>query len=167
MTAPITARLASMRTHVTALVNPPPAASEANVPQVPRGLWCTVNARCRAAKASADLSASPTANPYGPARSAGVRRRTLVAVVVAYVFSPIDLIPDFVPVLGYFDDLLLVPAGIYVALRLIPDDVLSEARLKADAWIEARRDKPKSYAAAALVVAIWLAAAWGVALLFV
>jgi len=93
--------------------------------------------------------------------------KALVAAVVAYAFSPIDLIPDFIPVLGYVDDLIIVPAGIYLALRLIPEDVLAEGRQKADVWIAERRDKPKNYVAAAVIIAIWLAAAWALWLLFV
>ena len=93
--------------------------------------------------------------------------KLLGGLVVAYAFSPIDLIPDFIPVLGYVDDLIIVPAGIYLALRLIPEDVLAEGRQKADVWIAERRDKPKNYVAAAVIIAIWLAAAWALWLLFV
>jgi uncharacterized membrane protein YkvA (DUF1232 family) len=57
--------------------------------------------------------------------------KTWAALVVAYALSPIDLIPDFIPVLGYLDDLILVPAGIALALRMIPADVMAEAREKA------------------------------------
>src|SRR5580765_3620072 len=57
--------------------------------------------------------------------------KILAALVVAYAISPIDLIPDFIPVLGQLDDLLIVPLGIYLALRLIPPEVLQEARAKA------------------------------------
>jgi uncharacterized membrane protein YkvA (DUF1232 family) len=56
--------------------------------------------------------------------------KALVAVVVAYAVSPVDLIPDFIPVLGYVDDLVLVPAGIYLALRMIPREVMEEYRQK-------------------------------------
>ena len=57
--------------------------------------------------------------------------KALVAVIVAYAVSPVDLIPDFIPVLGYVDDLVLVPAGIYLALKMIPREVLEEHRRKA------------------------------------
>ena len=57
--------------------------------------------------------------------------KALAAGVAAYALSPIDLIPDFVPVLGYLDDLVIVPAGIALAIRFIPDDVLSECRREA------------------------------------
>jgi len=84
--------------------------------------------------------------------------KALAAVVAAYALSPIDLIPDFIPVLGYLDDLILVPAGIWLVLKLIPDDVLGECREQAARWIEARKPRPRSYLAAAFIVALWLAA---------
>src|SRR6185295_7772663 len=75
--------------------------------------------------------------------------------VAAYAFSPIDLIPDFVPVLGLLDELILVPAGLWLALRLIPPAVLAEHRATA----EAAADRPVSRAAAVAVVAGWIAMA--------
>ena len=86
--------------------------------------------------------------------------KILAALVVAYALSPIDLIPDFIPVLGYVDDLLLVPLGIYLVIRLIPAPVVTEARRDADAWLAARRGKPRSYWAAAFIVVIWVALAY-------
>lgn len=74
-------------------------------------------------------------------------------LVVAYAFSPIDLVPDFIPLLGYLDDLILVPAGIAVALRLIPAEVMAECRRRAQ---EEGADKPVSKLAAAVIAAIWL-----------
>ena len=83
--------------------------------------------------------------------------KLFVAAVIAYALSPIDLIPDFVPVLGYLDDLVLVPLGIVLAMRLIPGPVLDECRRKAQ---ESLRDgSPTSRTAAAVIVAIWLALA--------
>lgn len=77
--------------------------------------------------------------------------------VVAYAFSPVDLIPDFIPILGYLDDLILVPLGVYIALRLIPKDVLDEYRAKAE---ELRKSgKPKNWVTGALIIVIWIAAA--------
>lgn len=87
--------------------------------------------------------------------------RVLAAAVAAYAFSPIDLIPDFVPVLGYVDDLLIVPAGLWLAVRMVPADVLAEARARAD---EAGGSRPVSRAAAAIVVVIWVAGLAAVAL---
>jgi uncharacterized membrane protein YkvA (DUF1232 family) len=75
-------------------------------------------------------------------------------LVVAYAASPIDLIPDFVPVLGLLDDLLIVPAGLWLTVRLIPHEILDEARARADA--ELRR--PKSIVAGVFVVAVWVGA---------
>jgi uncharacterized membrane protein YkvA (DUF1232 family) len=87
--------------------------------------------------------------------------KILAALVVAYAFSPIDLIPDFIPVLGYLDDLILVPLGIYLTLRLIPPAVLADARREADAWLAQQKSKPKSYWAAGVIVLVWLALAYG------
>ena len=81
--------------------------------------------------------------------------RILVAAVVAYAFSPIDLIPDFIPVIGYLDDLLIVPLGLALALRLVPGDVMIDSRQLA----QAAASRPVSKVAAAVIVAIWLAAA--------
>ncbi|MCQ0090298.1 DUF1232 domain-containing protein [Roseovarius sp. M141] len=75
--------------------------------------------------------------------------------VVAYALSPIDLIPDFIPVLGYLDDVILVPLGILLAVRLVPDDVMADLRSKADL----HSTLPKSRAAAIAVVVIWMAVA--------
>jgi uncharacterized membrane protein YkvA (DUF1232 family) len=77
------------------------------------------------------------------------------ACVVAYALSPIDLIPDFVPVLGYLDDLVLVPLGLLLVLRLIPADILAEHRVTAAAVVE----RPVSRAGAAVVIVIWALAA--------
>ena len=78
--------------------------------------------------------------------------------VVAYALSPIDLIPDFIPVLGYLDDVLLLPGLIYLAIRLLPPDVLAQCRTQADAWMSDARAKPRSRAGAVVIVALWLAA---------
>jgi uncharacterized membrane protein YkvA (DUF1232 family) len=83
--------------------------------------------------------------------------RAFAICVVGYAFSPIDLIPDFIPVLGYVDDLILVPAGIWLALRMIPDEVMAESRARAQEAL--REGKPTNWAAAAAIVAVWLALA--------
>ena len=74
--------------------------------------------------------------------------------MAAYAFSPIDLIPDFIPVLGLLDDLLIVPAGIWLALRMIPPALMAEFR--AEAMVRAER--PVSRKAAAAIAAVWAAA---------
>ena len=82
-------------------------------------------------------------------------------IVVAYALSPIDLVPDFIPVLGYLDDVLLLPGLIWLALRLLPANVLAECRSQAEDWMAARRKKPTSKAGAVLVVMVWLAVCGG------
>ena len=80
--------------------------------------------------------------------------KVFTACVVAYAFSPIDLIPDFVPVLGYLDDLILVPLGIALALKMIPPAVLVECRHKAN--VALKSDRPKNWVAGAVIVALWI-----------
>jgi uncharacterized membrane protein YkvA (DUF1232 family) len=81
--------------------------------------------------------------------------KALAAMVVAYALSPIDLIPDFIPVLGYLDDLLIVPAALWVVLRLIPAEVMADCRARA----ETIADRPVSRAGALVVVGLWVVAA--------
>jgi uncharacterized membrane protein YkvA (DUF1232 family) len=76
----------------------------------------------------------------------------LAVVVAGYALSPIDLIPDFIPVIGYLDDLVIVPLGILLVVRMIPPDVMAEHRASASLAIT----KPVSRIAAALIIAIWL-----------
>jgi len=80
--------------------------------------------------------------------------KLLVAAVVAYAFSPIDLIPDFVPVLGYLDDLVLLPMGIVLATRMIPPTVLAECRAVAQQAMLG--SKPVSRVAGAVIVIVWI-----------
>lgn len=80
--------------------------------------------------------------------------KAFVACVVAYAFSPIDLIPDFIPVLGFLDDLILVPVGIFIAIRMIPRGVLAECRERAQASMAG--EAPVSRTAAAVVIGIWI-----------
>jgi uncharacterized membrane protein YkvA (DUF1232 family) len=80
--------------------------------------------------------------------------RVFAACVVGYAFSPIDLIPDPIPILGYLDDLILVPLGITLALRLIPPAVMTECREQARTALQ--QGKPTNWIAAAIIVAIWL-----------
>jgi uncharacterized membrane protein YkvA (DUF1232 family) len=86
--------------------------------------------------------------------------KLLALAIAAYALSPIDLIPDFIPVLGYLDELILLPAAIIVVLKLIPADVLVECRAQASRWTEENRGRPRSYAGAAVVVLLWLCLAW-------
>lgn len=75
---------------------------------------------------------------------------------VAYALSPIDLIPDFIPILGYLDDLILVPILVWITIRLIPNDVIAESELKAQQWINGKNNKPKSYFGFLLILSIWI-----------
>jgi uncharacterized membrane protein YkvA (DUF1232 family) len=80
--------------------------------------------------------------------------RLFAAGVVAYAFSPIDLIPDPIPVLGYLDDLVLVPLGVALALKMIPENVMAECRERAETAMS--EGKPTSWKAAAVIVTMWI-----------
>jgi uncharacterized membrane protein YkvA (DUF1232 family) len=88
--------------------------------------------------------------------------KAIIALVVAYALSPIDLIPDFIPVLGYVDDLLLVPLGITFAVKLVAPDVLAEHR--AEARRRFAESQPRSWLGAAMVLSIWLVLAVWIAI---
>jgi uncharacterized membrane protein YkvA (DUF1232 family) len=89
--------------------------------------------------------------------------RALIAFVVLHTLSPIDLIPDFIPVLGVLDDLVIAPLGIALALKMIPSEVLAACR--EEARLSLSQGTPTSRAAGAVIVAIWLVAALLVAAL--
>ena len=89
--------------------------------------------------------------------------KVVAAGVAAYALSPIDLIPDFIPVLGYFDDVIIVPLGIVLALRLIPPSLLEEHRHTA---IERSQKRPTSYVGAAMILSMWCVAAVALLLWF-
>jgi uncharacterized membrane protein YkvA (DUF1232 family) len=78
--------------------------------------------------------------------------KALAGLVAAYALSPIDLIPDFIPVFGYLDDLILAPLGVWACLRLIPPALLAELRLRG----EALATRPTSRLAAAAIIAVWI-----------
>jgi uncharacterized membrane protein YkvA (DUF1232 family) len=81
--------------------------------------------------------------------------KALAMAVAAYALSPIDLIPDFIPVVGYLDDLVIVPLGIWLVVSLIPDEVMAECRAKADAVGQ----RPVSRAGMIAIIAVWIAGA--------
>ena len=91
--------------------------------------------------------------------------RVLAMLIVAYALSPIDLIPDFIPVLGYLDELILLPVGIYLVLKLVPEEALADARARAQSWVESRQPKPRNWIAAAVIVLLWVAVLWAAFLL--
>ena len=80
--------------------------------------------------------------------------KLLAVCIVAYALSPIDLIPDFIPVLGYLDDLILIPLGIYFLLKMIPPEVMAEGREKAR--LAAKTKTPARWFAAGVIIAIWI-----------
>lgn len=82
--------------------------------------------------------------------------RAIAVLVAGYALSPIDLIPDFIPVIGYLDDIVLVPLGLAMVVRLTPSAVMKSARIQA----EQVASKPVSYAAAASIVFVWLVLVW-------
>jgi len=84
--------------------------------------------------------------------------KIIIGLVVAYAVSPIDLIPDFIPFLGFLDDLLLLPLGIWLAIRLVPKEVWQECQALA---VKRVAEMPRNYQAAAVIVIIWLLAIAG------
>jgi uncharacterized membrane protein YkvA (DUF1232 family) len=109
----------------------------------------TLHQRARQLKAETWALALAVRDPRTPWYA-----KLLVAGIIAYACSPIDLIPDFVPVLGYLDDLVLLPLGIAWALQLVPPAVLVECRARAQEAIQDR--KPVSWVAGAIIVVLWL-----------
>jgi uncharacterized membrane protein YkvA (DUF1232 family) len=93
--------------------------------------------------------------------------RVLTMLIVAYALSPIDLIPDFIPVLGYLDELILLPVGIYLVLKLVPAEALADARARAQSWVESRQPKPRNWVAAAVIVLVWVLVLWAVFVLLI
>lgn len=90
--------------------------------------------------------------------------KLFAALVVAYAFSPIDLIPDFIPILGYLDDIILVPLGIMVALKLMPQAVIEENRIKAEELM--KNGKPKNWIAGSIIILIWVVSLIAIILIF-
>lgn len=79
--------------------------------------------------------------------------KIFVAFVVAYAFSPIDLIPDFIPVLGFLDDIILVPLGIYFSLKMLPPAVIKDATSQVEAI--QLKEKPRNWLAGSLIIICW------------
>lgn len=107
-------------------------------------------------KARADKLVSDTAALYlaFKRKETPVLAKVIIGLAVGYALSPIDLIPDFIPVLGYLDDVLILPFLVAVAIKLVPKDVLAECRVEAEGmWQDG---KPKSFWFALPIIAIWL-----------
>ena len=86
--------------------------------------------------------------------------KVVAFVTVAYALSPIDLIPDFIPVLGYIDDIILIPILVWITLKLVPYDVLIQSRQQAQEWLTLNQSKPKSYFGLFIILALWLLVSW-------
>lgn len=86
--------------------------------------------------------------------------KVLAVVVAGYAFSPIDLIPDFVPLVGYLDELILLPVAVYLIFKLIPEPVLDDCRVRADQFLRQRRPAPRNYVAAFVIVLLWAGVLW-------
>jgi len=86
--------------------------------------------------------------------------KVLAVVVVGYAFSPIDLIPDFIPLVGHLDEFILLPGAVFLIFKLIPQPVLDECNARADAFIREHRHKPRNYIAALIIVLLWIALLW-------
>lgn len=80
--------------------------------------------------------------------------KVFAAIVVAYAFSPIDLIPDFIPILGYLDDLILVPLGILLTLKMIPAEVIKDCEVKANDRM--KNGNPKNWIVGSLIIILWI-----------
>ena len=87
--------------------------------------------------------------------------KAIVICIIAYALTPIDLIPDFIPVLGYIDDLLFLPLGIYIAIKIIPEPVLVDCRKRLTGM---EGSLPRNWTAAATIVLLWIAAASALAM---
>ena len=85
--------------------------------------------------------------------------KAVAVFTVGYALSPIDLIPDFIPVLGFVDDAIILPGLIWLVLRIIPPEVMADCRAKAEQWLTAGHGKPVSRWGAAMIIALWLAIA--------
>ena len=82
--------------------------------------------------------------------------RIIALLIAAYALSPIDLIPDFIPIIGYLDDIILIPLGLALVVELTPDKVIEDSKIRA----EQAATKPISYTAAVIVILIWLVLLW-------
>jgi uncharacterized membrane protein YkvA (DUF1232 family) len=86
--------------------------------------------------------------------------KLLAMLIVAYALSPVDLIPDFIPVLGFLDELILLPSAIYLTLKLVPAEVLHDARDNAAKWLSGNNPKPRNWIVAGLIVLLWCGLLW-------
>lgn len=86
--------------------------------------------------------------------------RALALLLTAYALSPVDLIPDFIPLLGYLDDLIIVPVGVWLLLHLLPAPIRVDCQQQSAQWLQSRRAKPRSRLGLVMVIGMWAVAAW-------
>jgi uncharacterized membrane protein YkvA (DUF1232 family) len=86
--------------------------------------------------------------------------KAICIFIVAYALSPVDLIPDFIPILGFVDDLILLPILIWLAIRVIPNSIILASRAQAQEWLIQHQLKPKSKLGVLMVITIWLLILW-------
>ena len=86
--------------------------------------------------------------------------KILAFLAVAYAFSPIDLIPDFIPILGYVDDVILIPIMVFLILKMIPNSVLQTARVEANEWLIQNKAKPTNRYGLIIIFFIWFLIGW-------
>jgi uncharacterized membrane protein YkvA (DUF1232 family) len=115
-------------------------------------MWARIVAWAKALRRDALTVWFATRHPDTP-----VVAKVLAICVAAYALSPIDLIPDFIPVLGYLDEVILLPGAIWLCLRLLPPEVRNHCRAQADQWFADRKGKPVSLAGAAIIGVVWIA----------
>ncbi|QNX88415.1 YkvA family protein [Acinetobacter seifertii] len=82
--------------------------------------------------------------------------KVIAVMAVAYAFSPIDLIPDFIPILGFVDDAIILPILIWLVLRFTPEQVIFDAEQQANEWLEEHEKAPRNYLVAVLIILIWI-----------
>jgi uncharacterized membrane protein YkvA (DUF1232 family) len=93
--------------------------------------------------------------------------RALTVLLTAYALSPIDLIPDFIPLLGYLDDLIIVPLGVWLLLKLLPAPIRVVSQAQSAQWLQTRQSKPRSRLGLAMVLGLWVLAGWVAYSLFI
>lgn len=114
-------------------------------------MWARIVAWAKALRRDALTVWFATRHPDTP-----LVAKVLAICVAAYALSPIDLIPDFIPIVGYLDEVILLPGAIWLCLRLLPLDVRSQCRQQADQWFADRKGKPVSIAGAVMIGAVWI-----------
>jgi len=114
-------------------------------------VWARIVAWAKAVRTDAVTIWFATRHPDTP-----LVAKILAVCVAAYALSPIDLIPDFIPIVGYLDEVILLPGAIWLCLRLLPAEVRSQCRQQADQWFADRKGKPVSVVGAVMISIVWI-----------